>query len=196
MFKKEYTSEQIMEGLLCGDNKIYRYLDKKYRKQVIKHVCTNSGSREDGEELYQDVIFEAYLNVEQKKYDPKRSAFGTYFMMITRSRWKDRLRKRKKAIQTSPLDESINQIRNKDEADEAEKDHYNRRVRTMRGYISRLSVEEQEMIRLFYDAKKSLDAIAQEMGISYEYAKQKMYRIRKKLREMGYDDPDSVLIRA
>lgn len=194
MFSKEYTSAQIVAGLMSGDNKIYRYLDAKYRKQVIKHVSTNSGSREDGEELYQDVIFEAYLNVEQGKYDSERSAFGTYFMMISRSRWYDRLRKRKRRIQTTSLDDTIRQVSDKDDADDAENDKYNHLVRTMRECIAQLADDEQEMIRMFYEAKKSLEVIANEMGITYEYAKQKLYRIRKKLKErikkMLDDDPD------
>jgi len=194
MFGKEYTSQEIIAGLMIGDRKIYRYLDKKYRKPIIKYVCDNSGSPEDGEELYQDVIFEAFLNVEQGKYDPERSAFGTYFMMIARSRWTDRLRKRKRMIKTTSLDETIRKLTDKDEADEAENDKYNRLVRAMRQCIAQLTDDEQKMIRMFYEAKKSLDVIAREMGLSYEYAKQKLHRIRKKLKEkikeMLDDDPD------
>jgi len=190
MFRKEYTSAQIVAGLMSGDKKIYQYLDAVYRKQVIKHVRANSGSLEDGEELYQDVVMEVIIKVEQDVYDEERSKFHTYFMMISRSRWKDRLRKRKRAIQTTSLDESYEQISDFDEAEQNEQDLYYEQVEVMSGYISRLPEDEQEMIRLFYFAKKSLKTIAQEMGITYEYAKQKLYRIRKKLREMLDNDPN------
>ena len=49
-----------MNGLLSGDPDIYKYLDQSFRKNVIRHVCSNSGSIQDGEELYQDVVFEIY----------------------------------------------------------------------------------------------------------------------------------------
>lgn len=190
MFRKEYTSSEIVKGLLSGDNKIYRYLDAVYRKQVIKHVRANSGSREDGEELYQDVVMEVIIKVEQDVYDEERSKFHTYFMMISRSRWKDRLRKRKRAIQTTSLDESYEQITDFDEGEQNEQDRYYKKVQATSGYMSRLTEDEREMIRSFYLAQKPLKAIAEEMDITYEYAKQKLYRIRKKLRDMSGNDPD------
>ncbi len=190
MFRKEYTSEEIVAGLMSGDAKIYKYLDSIYRTQVIKYVCINSGSREEGEELYQDVVFEVYVNVEQEKYDVERSKFITYFMMIARSRWKDKLRKYRKAIHTTLLDESYDEISDADDSEQIEQDRYYIRVHAMRQCIAQLSEEEQEMVRLFYYAKMSLEAVAQRMNISYKYAKQKLYRIRQKLRKMLNENPD------
>jgi len=190
MFTKEYSSEEIVAGLMTGDFRIYKYLDSVYRRQVIKHVCANSGSHEEGEELYQDVIFEVYVNVEQDKYDVERSKFVTYFMMIARSRWTDKLRKYNRIISTTLLDETYEQISGTDEVEQAEQEQYYTRVRAMRQCIAQLNEEEQEMVRLFYYMKMSLEAVAQQMNISYKYAKQKLHRIRQKLRKMLSKNPN------
>jgi len=190
MFRKKYTSKEIIAGLLSHDLTIYRYIDAEYRPKVICHVRCNSGSVEEGEELYQDVFYKVYVNVEQGKYDPERGEFGAYFMTIVRSTWLNKLRDSRKSIPTTPLDGSYRQISDWDEAEEAEEDLYYRRVQVVRECITRLSEEEQQMIDLYYFAKKSLKTVAEEMGFTYEYAKQKILRIRNKIRKMLKDYPD------
>lgn len=190
MFKKEFTSEEIVAGLLSFDSKIYKYLDSVYRKNVIKYVRSNSGVREDGEELYQDVVFEVFLNVEQGKYRSELSKFSTYFMMIARNRWTDKLRKRRVVTDTTSLEDTALQKTLTDEADTADQDYYNKLAKAMRQCIAQLNEEEQEMVRLYYYAKMSLEAVASQMNISYKYAKQKLYRIRLKLKKLLGDYPE------
>lgn len=190
MFKKELTSEEIVAGLMSFDPKIYKYLDAVYRKNVIKHVRSNSGVREDGEELYQDVVFEVFLNVEKGKYKVELSKFSTYFMMIARNRWTDKLRKRRKVTDTTSLEDTPLQNTLTDEGDTADQDYYNRLAKVMRQCIAQLNEEEQEMIKLYYYGKMSLEAIATQMNISYKYAKQKLYRIRLKLKKLLGEYPE------
>jgi len=190
MFRKDFTSEEIIVGLMSFDPKVYQHLDAVYRKNVIKHVYNNSGTNEDGEELYQDVVFEVYLNVEQGKYKIELSKFPSYFMMIARSRWKDKLRKRRSEINTTSLEGSAKDITLTDEQDEVEQDYYNNLAIAMRKCIAQLNDEEQEMIRLYYYVKMSLKAVANQMDISYGYAKQKLPRIRQKLKRFLEDYPE------
>jgi len=190
MFRKEFTSEEIVAGLMSFDPKIYKHLDSVYCKNVIKYVRSNSGTHEDGEELYQDVIFEVFLNVEQGKYKIELSQFSTYFMMIARNRWKDKLRKKRSAISTTSLEDSPLQLSATDDMAKVDQDYYNKLAKVMRLCIAQLNEEEQEMIRLYYYAKMSLEAVATQMNISYKYAKQKLYRIRQKLKKLLGDYPE------
>jgi len=190
MFGKKYTTEETIKGLMSGSPTVYKYLDAIFRKKVIQHVCSNSGSREDGEELYQDVIFEIYLNIEQGKFEVNKGKFDAYFMTIARRRWIDRLRKRNKDIDTIPIEEPIHGMSDTDPAEQAERELYNEQVHTMRKYIKQLNEDEQEFIRLYYYAEKSLAATAKQLGITYESAKQKIHRIRKRLRDMVAADTD------
>jgi RNA polymerase sigma-70 factor (ECF subfamily) len=188
MFRKKYHSCEIIKGLISGEPAIYRYLDATFRPKVIKYVCSNSGVLQDGEELYQDVVFEVYINVERNKYDVSKSKFCTYFMMIARNRWIDKLRKKQRTINTVSLAESNYQIERKNAGDTESLDNYNNKVRAIRRCIAQLNKDEQEMIRLFYFAKMSLETVAAKMNISYGYAKQKIHRIRAKLKNLLSED--------
>lgn len=196
MFRKKYTSDEIIKGLLTRDVKIYRYVDAEYRPKVIRHVRHNSGSVEEGEELYQDVVYKVYVNAEQGKYDPERGEFDAYFMTIVRSTWLNKLRQLSRAINTTSMDDSYKEISDFDEAEQVAQDLYYHRVKILRECIAQLSKEEQQMIHLFYFTKKSLETIAEEMGFTYEYAKQKNFRIRNKIRELlkAYPNADLELI--
>jgi len=187
MFKK-YTSEEIIAGLMPIDNKVYQYLDRLYRPKVIAYVCKNLGSREDGEDLYQNTIIKVCFNIEQGKYDPKLKEFGAYFMGSVRNIWLNELRKRSKSPNMAPID-VLEKISDTDEAEQEEQQHYYRDVQKLLRCIAELTKEEQEMIHLFYFAKKSLDFIAKKMNIAYSYARLKICRIRDKLRKM-MEDPD------
>jgi len=187
MFRKEYTTEAIMEGLMAHKPSIYNYLDTVYGPKVIKHVLKNSGTREDGEELYQDVLIEIYLNMEQGKFEADKGKFEAYFMTIIRRRWIDKIRR--KPIDTDPIEESPMQVSDTDIAEQAEQDVYNEQVHAMRGYIQQLNEDERQLIDLYYYARQSIDVIAQQMGMTYDYTRLKLHRIREKLRNMVKDDP-------
>lgn len=194
MLKKKYTSEEIINGLLIHDIGVYHHIDAVYRPKVIRHVRRNSGSHEEGEELYQDTIHKVYVSVERGKYDAARGSFEIYFMLIARATWLDKLRSRqRRAIQTTPMDDSYEQLSDFDAAEQAEQDLYYHRVQALRVCIARLNVEEQNMIHQFYFSQKSLQVIAKEMDMTYEYARQKIYRIRNKIRKMLGENSDTEL---
>ncbi len=191
MSKNKHSDKDIINGIVTVAPEIYEYLDKMYREEVIQHVRRNSGSTEDGEEHYQDVIFEIYLNIDGGRYGlntPK--TFDQYFWMLVKRRWIDQLRKKGGGISTTELDELTMQIANKDEAEEIADDLYNRLILAINRYLKELSAEEQKYIELFYFARASLQTIADYFGTTYDYARVKLDRIRKKLRKRIDDDPE------
>ena len=193
MFRKKYTSEEIVAGLLAHDIEIYRHVDAVYRPKVIRHVRRNSGSREDGKDLYMHTLYRVYAHIEHGKYDSARGDIEGYFMMLVRSAWLDKLKQRKRRVSTTSIDDTLQQFSGFDPIEQAEQDLYYRRVQALRRCIARLSKDEQEMIQLFYFAKESLESIAQKMGFTYDYARRKISLIRRKIREMLRDDPDGDL---
>lgn len=186
-----YNDEDIIKGIITLDPKIYEYLDEKYREEVIQHVCRNSGSTEDGEEHYQDVIFEIYLNIDEGKYDLNISKkFHNYFWMIAKRRWIDKLRKRKNTIDTDELNELLKEIADNDETEEIAQGIYDELILLINKYLRQLTDEERKYISLYYNANESLQSIADYFGKSYGYVQQKLHKIREKLRRMIKDDPE------
>lgn len=189
MFKK-YTLKEIIAGLLSRDIKVYRYLEKEYCPKIITYVRKNSGTREEGQELYQDTVYKMYVSVERGKYNPELGKFGAYFMTIAHRSWIDELRKRSKSFSVIPIDETLEQISDTDEVEQEEQEHYYRDLEKLLDCLAKLPKKDQEMIHLFYFAKQPLDVIAKRMNITYKYARTKIDRIRKKLRKMMDNSPD------
>lgn len=181
---KHLDCGEIVEGLVTYDPVVYRYLDRFYKGKVEIYVCSNSGQKEDAEELYQDVVMEVFLNVEQGKFDANKSKFSTYFMMIARSRWIDKLRSLKNKINPKSLEDTYHNIRDLHDNQKDEQDLYNERVLELQKYIARLSVAEQEMIKLYYYDNQSIESVANHFDYTADYTKQKLHRIRVKLRGM------------
>lgn len=185
---KKYRDQDVINGIVGLKSDIYQYLDFTYREKVINHVRHNSGSREDGEEHYQDVIYEIYLNIKEGR-SPQN--FDRYFWTVNKFRWIDKLRKKKNALATtSELDGSKLTDANTIEQVESSTSIYLRLILLINRYLPKLSIEEQEYIRLYYYASKPLKVIAKNFGTSEKYARLKLHRIRGKLRKWIHDDPD------
>lgn len=187
MFLKKYTAQAIMEGILNRDLKIYKYLDSNFRWKTINYVRKNSGTKEDGEELYNDVLCNIYLNIECGKYDPDKGAFQGYFMQIMRNQWYQCLRKRK-GLNIVELDEVIENTH--PDTQDTEADNYYTLIGALKKHVETLKESEQELIRLFYFEQKSIDAVALQLDMTNDYTKVKLYRTREKLRKLANKDPE------
>lgn len=183
-----YSKKEIIEGIINTNRDIYQYLDTEYRERVIRYVTNNSGTREDGEELYQDIIFEIYLNIKRGRYRADESgAFEKYFWTIVTRRWIDKLRKQK--LNFDELEAS--EIPYKTETEEVDEYLKNKRILAIRKYLEQLSSDEREYIRLNYAENKPNQAIiAEYIGTTHGNFRKKLCKIRKKLRKMIADDPE------
>lgn len=178
----KYSKKEIVKGIINLDIELYKHLDGIYRKEVIKYILNNSGTREDGEELYNDVIFEIYLKIKRGRYSADgRGTFKGYFWTIIKRRWIDKLRGQKPKPVPLPPDEPI-------PSTPYAGNLKNERIVAIMKCIERLSPDEQEYIRLYYFAKKSIQAIADYFGTTYGTVQQKLHTIREKIRKMIADD--------
>jgi len=184
-------NKQIADGILNGDPKIYSYIDKNFREKVILFVCSKSGSKADGKELYYSVVYEIYLNVKEGKYDASKGSFKGYFMAVARNRWFDRLRgqQRKGGETISIYDKNTPEIPHYDHPI-GEEDLESIKARAIKKHLSNLAEEDQLIIRMFYFARKSLNEIAEYLGINANNARQKLYRARERLRKLIKNDPE------
>lgn len=170
------------------DLKIYKYLDANFRWKTINHVRKNSGTKEDGEELYNDVLCNIYLNIERGKYNPDKGTFQSYFMQVMRNRWNNCLRKRKGLADTTELNEVIENTYA--DPPDTESENYYTLVGVLKKHVETLKETEQELIRLFYYEENSIEAVARQLGMTHDYTKVKLYRTREKLRKLANDDPE------
>jgi len=83
-----------IRGRESDRNRALQYLVQHagWRLQVLRHVLANSGTEEDGEEVFFEALCTFDRNLREDKYR-EESALSTYFMGIAKNKWLKRLAK-------------------------------------------------------------------------------------------------------
>jgi RNA polymerase sigma factor (sigma-70 family) len=146
--------------------KVFRYISFKVNDQQITEDLTST-------------VFEKAL-VSFDKYSSDKGAFSTWIFSITRNTLIDYYRTNKMKIQVS-LDEAIEApSREPSPQDEVEK---KAEQECLRGCLSRLPEDDQELIRLKFAGEFSNRQIAKILGLSESNVGVRLFRAVKKLRE-------------
>ena len=83
--------QQLMEGLLAGEDVAIRALYERFGRPVYTMGLRLLGSREAAEELTQDVFLTAWRKA--ARFDPQRGRLSTWLMTIAHNLAVDRLRR-------------------------------------------------------------------------------------------------------
>ena len=87
------TLDVLIERWRAGDQRAAETIYNQHRDRTFRLAYALLGNAEDSEEAAQDALTYALLNIRQ--FDERRSQFTTWLHMITVSRSRDILRKRR-----------------------------------------------------------------------------------------------------
>lgn len=95
---------EAIRGRESDRNRALQYLVQQtgWRQQVLRHVLANSGTEEDGEEVFFDALCTFDRNLREDKFQEK-SALNTYFMGIAKNKWLKRLARHRPTWDTEQL---------------------------------------------------------------------------------------------
>lgn len=96
--------EALIESWRFGDQRAAEAIYQMHRDRTFRLAYALLGNTEDAEEAAQDALAYALQNISH--FDERRSKFSTWLYMITVSRCRDRLRKRR--VPTFSLTEWLN----------------------------------------------------------------------------------------
>ncbi len=145
------------------------------------YIRKNSGNREDAEDVFQESISAAWLNVKQGRFDGDATRFNAYLRQICKYKWINRLRSvagKKTSFEedmtiyeydgsiTTELEEQIAQSRILDES------------------FAGIGEKCKELLTLYYFKRASLANIALLMNNTEESIKTIKYRCMMKLRKI------------
>jgi RNA polymerase sigma-70 factor, ECF subfamily len=85
--------EALIERWRAGDQRAAEFIYSQHREQTFRLAYGLLGNTEDAEEAAQDALAYALLHIHQ--FDDRRSQFTTWLYMITASRSRDIMRKRR-----------------------------------------------------------------------------------------------------
>jgi len=165
-----------------GDKEILELFKSKNLKKGVKAVYTsypsirklvleNSGSKEDAEDLFQEVVLVLMEKTQMSDFQ-LTSALSSYLYAIARNLWLKELRKRKKMIS-----ESFNDL----EEEENESSQEEAKRKGAMEAILKLGHKCQQLLILFYYKRYPFDRIAKLLDFRNDkVAKNQKYRCLEK----------------
>lgn len=171
---------EIIGKVLNGEQQAYSLLVSRYQNYVFTLALRFTKSREDAEEVSQDIFIKAYRALADFKGNSK---FSTWLYTIVNNTCITFLRKKK--LETHSLDnEKVFEIADgQDSGLRANMIEQKSRVGMVNKAITMLGPDDAEIITLFYKAEQTLDEIAQVLGLETNTAKVRLHRARTRLKE-------------
>jgi RNA polymerase sigma factor (sigma-70 family) len=169
------TDQDILKAL--RENKFSRAMKPlfKYRIVVLKMVMQGGGTKEDGEDIFQDALVILCRKVKQADFILSAS-LNTYLFGVSKNLWRDLLRKRNKTI-PAEITEDL---------EEADQDFILTELKFQQAEHAFLLLGEKckELLMQFYIQKKPMAQIASSLGFANErVAKNQKYRCIEKAKE-------------
>ena len=173
--EKQIESAYI-QRILDGETKLFSIFVDNHSPSVYSLIAQIITSKEDAEELTQDVFVKAFEKLKTFKGD---CSFSTWIYRIAYNTAISHVRK--KRIVFPFMDESLLENIEDETVDAFFEDENETRIRQLGNAIDRLNIEERTLITLFYSNDKSISEIALILDLSIENVKVRLFRVRKKL---------------
>lgn len=170
------TDETLIEKVLAGECQAFEILIKKHQGIIYNYLYKITLSKEDAEDMTQEVFIKAY----NKLYTFERKAnFSTWLFKIAVNTLNDSLKKKK--VYEIEKEEAMMSIKcsERDIPEEA-LSLKEKKLEVLR-LLEGLTLEQKNAIILKYVRGFSYKEIGKVLGVSEESAKMKVYRARKKL---------------
>jgi RNA polymerase sigma-70 factor (ECF subfamily) len=176
----ETDDKDIISLVLNGNQQAYSVLVNRYQNFVFTIVLRYLKSREDAEEVAQDVFVKAYRSLSDFKGESK---FTTWLYTIATTSSLSFLRKKKVEVHSLDNEKVFAVADNLDGGMRANQIEQKSRVRMVTEAINLLSADDAHILTLFYKGEQSLEEIAGILGKEVNAVKVQLHRARTRLKE-------------
>ena len=170
----------LIQLVLAGSQAEYAQLVDRYRNFVFTIVLRYVKSREDAEEVSQDIFIKAYRSLADFK---GASKFSTWLYTITTTTCLSFLRKKKLDMHSLDNEKVFAVADNIDGGMSANQIEQKSKVNMVNEAIKLLSPDDAQVITLFYKGEQTLEEIAAIMGKEPNAVKVQLHRARTRLKE-------------
>jgi RNA polymerase sigma factor (sigma-70 family) len=174
------TDTEIISRVLGGDRQVFAALVDRYQSFVFTLVLRFTDSREDAEELSQDVFVKAFRSLADFRGESK---FSTWLYTIVRTTCITFLRKKKPLTIDLDNEKNLLQMEARESAFKANLVESKSRRALVHEAIRLLSPDDAQILTLFYQAEQSLEEIGKILGMDPNTIKVKLHRARHRLKE-------------
>jgi len=171
---------EIISRVLKGEQNAYAELVKRYQAYVFTLVLRMLKTREDAEEVAQDVFIKAYRSLADFRGESK---FSTWLYTIANTTSITFLRKKKLDVHSLDNEKVFEVADSKDSGFRANLVEQKSRVNMVNEAIAMLSPDDAGIITLFYKAEQNLEEIARILRLETNTVKVRLHRARARLKE-------------
>jgi RNA polymerase sigma-70 factor (ECF subfamily) len=171
---------EVISRVLRGEQNAFAELVSRYQAYVFTLVMRMVKSREEAEEVAQDVFIKAYRSLADFRGESK---FSTWLYTIANTTSITFLRKKKLDIHSLDNEKVFEAANSRDSGFNANIIEQKSRINMVNEAIGMLSPDDAEVITLFYKAEQNLEEIARILGIEANTAKVRLHRARTRLKE-------------
>ena len=171
---------EIISRVLQGEQAAYAELVNKYQGYVFTLTLRMIKSREDAEEVAQDVFIKAYRSLADFRGESK---FSTWLYTITNTTCITFLRKKKLEVHSLDNERVFEIADSKDSGFGANTIEQKSKQNMVNAAITMLSPDDAEVITLFYKAEQSLEEISRILHLEPNTVKVRLHRARGRLKE-------------
>lgn len=176
----EQAESDLIQQVLRGNHAAYGILVQRYQGFVFTIALRYIKSREDAEEVAQDIFVKAFRSLADFKGTSK---FSTWLYTITTTTCISFLRKKKLEVLSLDNEHVFAAADNFDGGMRANQIEQKSRQQMVNEAIRLLSPEDAQVIMLFYKGEQTLEEIAQAMGKEPNTVKVQLHRARTRLKE-------------
>lgn len=172
------TSDEVLIGRIAsGDRLAMQVLFARHHVRVFRFVLRVVRDQSVAEDLISEVFLDVWRQAGRFE---GRSAVSTWLLAIARFKALSALRKRPDETLDEEAAQAIEDPSDDPEVATAKKD----RSAVIRKCLEKLSVEHRQIIDLVYYHEKSVEEVAEIVGIPENTVKTRMFYARKKLAEL------------
>jgi len=174
------SDSEIISLVLKGDRNAYAGLVDRYKSYVFTLTLRFTKSREDAEEVSQDIFIKAYRSLADFKGTAK---FSTWLYTIVNTTCITFLRKKRLEVKSLDDEKTFDVADSQDSGFRANLVEQKSRQNMVNQAIAMLNPDDAEIITLFYKNEQSLEEISHILGLEVNAAKVRLHRARGRLKE-------------
>ena len=174
------SDSEIISLVLSGDHNAYATLVDRYKSYVFTLTLRFTKSREDAEEVSQDIFIKAYRSLADFKGTAK---FSTWLYTIVNTTCITFLRKKRLEVKSLDDEKTFEVADSQDSGFRANLVEQKSRQNMVNQAIAMLNPDDAEIITLFYKNEQSLEEISQILGLEVNTAKVRLHRARGRLKD-------------
>lgn len=186
--KSNYSDRELMECIVSGNNldAAIRFLYNVHYKKIQINIIQNSGTQEDAQDIFQEVIVTFIELVQQKKFRGD-STISTFLFALNRNIWLNELKKRERSQLREEKFEKLKS--NVDEDISKHIIHRELRMQVME-LVSKLGETCKKILLAFYYEDLSMREILLQLDYENEQVvRNKKYKCLKQLELMLTQKP-------